>query len=202
MKKIYFILSFLILLFLHNSAFAKFPVHLGGFTLGDDISNYQTLVDMETCRKIPFNQYLEEGEIIPRHEFKSGIITYGLCDRPNKILKIKLKLADSSKKNYDKILKMYKKKVGSPNEYKGDAFGIIIAWKWSFTNKDNEKISLILQYNKMNKDEKSGAVIKMTLTNQVEKERSCFMANSPNRKKRLKTPALEGKALWDLLVPY
>ena len=99
-KKIFLFAGFLILLFSHNYALAQFPVHLGGFILGDDIANYENLVDIETCRKVPFNRYLKEGEIIPRPEFKSGLITYGLCDRPNKILKIKLKFADRSKKNY------------------------------------------------------------------------------------------------------
>ncbi|MCP4672963.1 MAG: hypothetical protein GY857_16855 [Desulfobacula sp.] len=201
-KKIFFLTGFLILLFSHGYALAQFPLHLGGFILGDDIANYKDLVDMETFRKVPFNQYLKEGEIIPRPEFKSGIITYGLCDRPNKILKIKLKFADSSKKNYKQLLKRYKKQLGEPDEYKGDAFRTMIAWKWSFTNNNNEKTSLILQYNKMNEDEKIGAAVKFTLTSQIEKERACFMANSPAKKKKLEKSGLKGKALWDLLVPY
>ncbi len=202
MGKTCFILSFLILLFIHNSAFAQFPVHLGGFILGDDIADYKDLVDLKTCRKIPFNRYLKEGEIIPRPEFKSGIITYGLCDRPNKILKIQLKFAESSKKNYKKLLNRYKQKLGEPSEYKGDAFRTMIAWKWSFTNNNNEKISLILQYNKMNDEKKKGVVVKLTLTSQIEKERTCFMADASNKKKKLEKSKLSGKALWDLLVPY
>jgi len=202
MKKMFFFLSFSILLFSHNIAYAKFPVHLGGFTLGDDIENYKTLVDTKTCRKVLFNRYLKECEIILRPEFKSGIITYGLCDRPNKILKIKLKFADASKKNYKQILSRYKKQFGQPDEYKGDAFKTVIAWKWSFTNNNNERISLILQYNEMNEEEKIGVAVKLTLTSQVEKERACFMADSPDKTKKLLKPKLKGKALWDLLVPY
>ncbi len=201
-KKLIFFAGFLILLFLPNYALAQFPIHLGGFILGDDITNYKDLVDMETCRKVPFNRYLREGEIITRPEFKSGMITYGLCDRPNKILKIKLKFADSSKKSYKKLLSRYKKQLGEPDEYKGDAFRTMIAWKWSFTNNKNEKISLILQYNEMNEDEKIGVAVKLTLTSQIEKERACFMADSPGKKKKLEKSRLKGKALWDLLVPY
>ncbi len=201
-KKIFFFAGFLVLLFSHNYALAQFPVHLGGFILGDDITNYKELVNMETCRQVPFNRYLKEGEITPRPEFKSGIITYGLCDRPNKILKIKLKFADSSKKNYKKLLKRYKQQLGEPSEYKGDAFRTMIAWKWSFTNSNNEKISLILQYNEMNDDEKIGVVVKLTLTSQIEKERACFMADSSGKKKKPEKSKLKGKALWDLLVPY
>ena len=97
---------------------------------------------------------------------------------------------------------MYKKQLGQPNEYKGDAFKTVIAWKWSFTNNKNEKISLILQYNEMDEDEKMGVSVKLTLTSQIEKERACFMADSPSKTKKLLKPKLEGKALWDLLVPY
>jgi hypothetical protein len=130
------------------------------------------------------------------------MITYGLCDRPNKILKVKLKFADSSKKNYKKLLKRYKKQLGEPHEYKGDAFRTMIAWKWSFSNNQNEKISLILQYNEMNADEKIGVAVKLTLTSQIEKERACFMAEYPGKKKKLEKAKLKGKALWKLLVPY
>ena len=206
-KKILPVSSFLLFILIFNIAQAKitqakFPVHLGGFTLGDDIHNYENLVDMETFRQIPFNRYLKEGEIIPRHEFKSGLITYGLCDLPNKIVKIKLKFANSSKKNYKKLLKLYKKHLGEPDEYKGDAFKTMIAWKWSFTNSLKERISLILQYNTMDESEKIGVVVKMSFTSQIEKERACYFANSPQKKNKNKTPALKGQALQELLLPH
>ena len=54
----------------------------------------------------------------------------------------------------------------------------------------------------MNEDEKMGVAVKLTLTSQIEKERACFMADSPGKTKKLLQPKLKGKALWDLLVPY
>ncbi len=202
MKRTIFILCFSILLFSNTSALAKFPVHLGGFTLGNDIKNYPNQINLESCREIPFNRYLGEGEIISHPGFKSGLISYGLCDRPNKILRIKLKFADSSRKFFNKLLKKYKQQLGPPSEYKGDPFQTIIAWKWSFTNDQNERISLILQHNRMVEDEKMGTAVKLTLTSQIEKERTCFMTKFPETKNTHTQSQIPQKALWKLFVPF
>jgi hypothetical protein len=191
-----------IFLFSLNYAEAKFPVHLGGFKLGDDISNYNNLIDMKTCREDTFYKYLGEGKIIRRAGFKSGLVAYGLCDAPNKILRIKLKFADSSKSFFKKLLRRYEKELGTPGEYRGDPFQTVIAWKWSFVNAKKEKISLILQHNTMVEDEKIGNAVKLTLTSQIEKERACFMAKFPSKNIIEPLPKLKRKALWDLYIPY
>ncbi len=194
----------LTLLTVPGLAHGNFPVHLGGLTLGDDIANYHHLINMETCREVTFNEYIAEGEIFTPPGFKSGLVAYGLCDRPNKILRIKLKYENSSKRFFNQLLKEYKKQLGDPTEYKGDPFQTLIAWKWSFSNKDNETISLILQHNVMVADEKIGTAVKMTLTSQLEKERACYMANPPEpEKKRMNNaPQLTKKEMWRLFVPY
>ena len=196
------IFCFTIFLFSQNYAEAKFPIHLGGFKLGDDISNYHHLIDMETCGEIPFNKYLGEGKIIRRAGFKSGLVAYGLCDAPNKILRIKLKFANSSKSFFKKLLRRYKKQLGTPGEYRGDPFQTVIAWKWSFVNDKKEKISLILQHNTMVEDEKVGNAVKLTLTSQIEKERDCFMTKFPEKEKPQVQSKISKKALWKLFVPY
>jgi len=202
MKKNIFIFSLFIMTFFCNPAAAKFPIHLGGFTLGDDISNYSHLIEMETCQAVAFNQYLSEGQTIPRPEFKSGLITYGHCDKPNKILRIKLKFKDSSKKFFNQLLKQYKKKLGDPSEYKGDPFQTMIAWKWSFTNNKNERISLILQNNLMVEDEKIGNAVKLTLSSQIERERLCYLNKTPKDKKMVKKSNLNKDQLWRLYTPH
>ncbi|NOX32256.1 MAG: hypothetical protein GXP56_00755 [Deltaproteobacteria bacterium] len=202
MKKNAFILCFLILLFSINSAYAKFPVHLGGFTIGKDIAKYNDKIDLETFRVVAFNKYLGEVEMINLPGFKSGMIAYGLCDKPNKILRIKLKFADSSKNFFDKLLKKYKSQLGPPSEYKGDPFQTMIAWKWSFTNEQKEKISLILQHNNVVEDEKIGTAVKLTLTSQVVKERACYMAKFPGKAKHRSMGKSSQKTLLKLFVPY
>lgn len=202
MRRNIFILCVLTLLFSGTPVQAKFPVHLGGFTLGDDMANYPALINMETCRKIPFNQYLGEGEILSLPGFKSGLIAYGLCDKPNKIVRIKLKFDDSSKKFFNTLLDKYKKHLGPPSEYRGDPFQTLIAWKWSFTNDRNERISLILQHNIMVEDEKIGTAVKLTLTSQIEKERACFMTKFPEKENIPARSESNRKAMWKRFVPF
>ena len=202
MKNILIIISWMII-FWAGPAAADFPLHLGGFTLGDNVGNYKDLIQMTTCREMSRIPYLVEGETMPRHGIKSGIITYGVCDKPNKILKISLKLQNSSKKFFNALMDKYTDKFGPPGEYKGDPFQTMVAWKWSFTNKNNERISLILQHNKMVEDQKKGTVIKMALTSQIDREKACFMKT---RSKAVKPLAPKGKKLtkkqmWELFVP-
>ena len=95
------------------------------------------------------------------------MIAYGTCSKPGHIVRIKLKYADASKKFYEDLLKQFKKSFGEPDEYRGDAFKIVIAWKWSFVDEENHKISLILQHNAMDEDEKIGNAVKITRNNFV-----------------------------------
>ena len=118
------------------------------------------------------------------------------------ILRIKLKFADSSKSFFKKLLRRYEKALGPPDEYRGDPFQTVIAWKWSFVNDKNEKISLILQHNTMVEDEKLGNAVKLTLTSQIEKERDCFMTKFPQKEKTKVQSKISKKALWNLFVPY
>ena len=202
MKKIAFMLCFFALIFYHSTAQAKFPVHLGGFALGGDTAAYQNSINMESCREIPFKTYLGEGRIIPPPGFKSGTITYGLCDKKNKILRIKLKFKDSSRPFFKKLLREYKEQLGQPDEYKGDPFHTLIAWKWSFTNNKKEKISLILQYNNVIGDEKMGNTVKLTLMSQLKKERACFKKNFPKKRRKPDKTRMDSKAMWKMFVPY
>lgn len=201
-KKLWIIVSWA-LIFWASPAAAEFPLHLGGFTLGDDISRYMDLVQMGTCREMSRTPYLVEGETMPRQGIKSGVISYGTCDKPNQIVRIKLKLKDSSKKFFNTLMDTYTDTFGPPGEYRGDPFQTMVAWKWSFTNADNDRISLILQHNKMVEDQKKGTAIKMTLTSQIEREKACYMKTRPKRDKPLppKGKNLTKKQKLHLFVP-
>jgi hypothetical protein len=103
-------------------AHAKFPIHLGGFAIGDDINLYPDKIDLESCRASIFNPYYGEGRIRPIPGFKSGHIAYGLCDKPNKIVRIKLKYNNPSKKFFDTLLKKFKAALGNPQSTKAILF--------------------------------------------------------------------------------
>jgi len=202
MKKNILVFCFVMVLFPYHLAHAKFPVHLGGFLLGDDISNYHHLIDMESCRELPFNEYLEEGQIIPQSGFKSGLVAYGMCRNLKKILRIKLKFSDPSKEFFERLLKKYSEQLGQPDEYKGDPFQTMIAWKWSFVNDQNEKSSLILQHNILVDDEKIGNSVKLTLTSRIDEERDCFLKKYPEKAPPPVPSKKHQEELWKLFVPY
>jgi len=195
----------LLLLFAPGIARAEAPHRVGGFALGQNIEEYKDQVIMDTALPVRYSENLEEVEIKFTQGFKSGLITYGTCAKPGQIVKIKLKYADSSKEFYQNLLKRYKKRFGDPDEYRGDSFGIVKAWKWSFVDKQNQRISLTLQHNSMDTEEKKGNAVKITNTTLIEEDGLCYKRKQLDhrailrqRKWKAVNPELTG---WDLFLP-
>ena len=138
---------------LAGMAQADAPNQVGGFVLGQDIKKFEDRVIMDTALPVRYAENFKEVEIKFTKGFKSGLIGYGTCEQPGHIVRIKLKYADSSKKFYKKLLKRFKQRFGEPDEYRGDPFKIVDAWKWSFTNQQNQSISLTLQHNTKDEEE-------------------------------------------------
>ncbi len=193
------------LFFVHGISFAQAPHGLGGFVLGSNITAYDQTLKMETALPIRYMEYIREVEIKKMKGFKSGLIGYGVCARPGQIVRIKLKYADSTKKFFEQLLKHFKTRFGEPDEWRGDPFHIVIAWKWSFVDKQNNRISMTLQHNTMDAEEKIGNAVKLTMKNLMEKERLCFKKERPEfqtmreegHQKKGKTDAVD----WDRFVP-
>ena len=100
------------------------------------------------------------------------------------------------------MLKRFKKHFGEPNEWRGDPFHIVLAWKWSFTDKDNNSISLILQHNARDQEEKQGNSIKMTMWNLIDKETLCYeKKRAEDVKKYPKTARKSKKIDWNTFIP-
>ena len=179
---------------------AEAPSQVGGFQLGADISLYKDRVDMATALPIRYAEYIKEVEVKQTDLLGSGLIAYGTCAAPGKVVRIKLKYTDSSKDFYDSLLARFNKKFGAADEWRGDPFHIVIAWKWSFVDKAKNRISLILQHNKQDTDEKIGNSIKLTLTDAIERERQCDEKShsAPGEPRSGKLPI---QVDWDLLIP-
>ncbi len=197
MKKVVFfsiLISPLIMLLPLNglSAERKMPVQVGGFVLGSDVTDYPD---------IEYSNFLKEVVIYNWNGFAKGIISYGICDSPGEIVKIKLKYKNNSKRFFKKLLKKYKQKYGKPDEWKGDSFGILHIWKWNFINEDGKKIHLILQHNTKDPNENTGNMVKLYCPDQIVKEQKCFtkQCNSglSQETKDTKAPPLD----WNLLIP-
>lgn len=179
------------------------PRELAGFMLGGQVSDIKHLVQMETALPIRYMECLKEVEIRDNPAFKSGLIAFGTCARPGRIVRIKLKYADASRSFYDSLLSRFKKRFGEPTEWQGDPFHVVIEWKWSFVDEKNNRISLRLSHNSLDREEKFGNAVKLTLTNAIREELDCFRLKHPD----FRNPEPPGKAAsgkkpdWEELIP-
>lgn len=186
-------------------ALSEAPGQVGGFVLNQNIKAFEDRVIMDTALPVRYAENIEEVEIKFTQGFKSGLIAYGTCEKPGHIVRIKLKYADSSKRFYKDLLKKFKKRFGEPDEYRGDPFKIVDAWKWSFVNKQNQKISLTLQHNAMDEQKKMGNAVKLANTTLLEEDNLCYKHKQLDFRERLRQR--EWKAVkpqdsgWELFLP-
>jgi hypothetical protein len=184
---------------------AQAPHEVGGFTLGRQIGEYKDMVNMETAMPIRYQEYIHEIEIKETEGFKSGLIWIGNCASPGRIVRIKLKYSDSSEKFFNTLLNRFKERFGEPAEWRGDPFHIVIAWKWSFVDDRNNQISMTLQHNNQDEEEKMGNAVKLTLTNLMEEERECherkYSGSHGESGSRKQEPGRDGRVAWDPLIP-
>jgi hypothetical protein len=158
---------------------AEAPHELAGFILGDEMAAHMQDVKPETILSVRYLESLKEVETKDIWGYKTGLISYTTCATPPRIARIEMKYADASKISYDALLKRYKERFGEPDEYRGDPFHVFIAWKWSFKNKSGNDISLILQHNALDEEERIGNVVKLTMWNLFKEEQRCFEKNHP-----------------------
>ncbi|WP_457574102.1 hypothetical protein [Desulfolithobacter sp.] len=144
---------------------APVPHEIGGFSLGSSVEDYDF---------ISYRNFLNQVVVENIPGFRKGIIYYGVCERPGEIVKIKLKYRDSSERFFQKLMKEYKSRFGEPDEYVGDAFGVVKAWKWAFTDRQGNRVSLVLQHNLQNPDESTGNTVKLSLPDRIRTEERCF----------------------------
>lgn len=169
----------------------EIPQEIGGFRLGEDITEYSD---------IEYSNYLKEVVVTDWHGFRKGIISYGICASPGKIVRISMKYENSSKDFYETLLKKYKKKFGKPTIWGGDAFGILSKWKWVFIDEKNHKVNLILQHNLKNHNENIGNSVKLYYPEREKEERLCFIEQCEINKSE--EQVLERKEMnWDYMIP-
>jgi hypothetical protein len=191
MRKILCCSIMIIALLFAGMSFALEPQQIAGIRLGANIDQYKDMIQADTALPVRHMEYLSEVELKPSFEgYRSGYIFYGDCDRPGRIVKIKLKYERDDTEFFDELLKLFKQKFGQPDQYRGDAFRAFVAWKWSFTDKDNNRVSLILQHNSADVEEYTrGNSVKLSATSLIEKEAKCYELKNPEPK-----PGQRGKA--------
>ena len=184
--------------------YGQAPHEIAGFVLGKNISQYRDRIKPETDLPVRHTESVHEVEIKDMDGFKSGVISYGTCEEPGKIIRIRLKYADNSKTFYETLLKHFKDRFGQPSEWRGDPFHIVINWKWSFTDTENNRISLQLQHNTKDSEENIGNTVKLAMTNAVEAEQRCFdkkEAEAKNQGEKAKGRGRQEPITLEHLIP-
>ncbi len=182
---------FVLCLFFSTSGHAatKIPSEVGGIALGSDVTDYPN---------IEYSNYMKEVVVYDWNGFHKGIISYGICKFPGEIIKIKLKYYKSDKDYFQILLKKFKKKYGKPTEWKGDSFGILHIWKWNFVDKNNNRVSLVLQHNSKNPNENIGNMVKLYYPDRIVAEQKCFTEQCSSRRPKNKPVKKDN---WDFLIP-
>lgn len=173
------------------------PTRIAGFVIGRDVSAFKEHLDMSTSLPVRYLESLKEVEIANTPGFKSGLIAYSTCADPNKVVRIKLKYADASEDFFNKLFTHIKSRFGEPDRYRGDSFGMVTSWKWSFTDRRGHALSLIISHNTMDVDEKMGNAIKLTDITALTDEQKCFEKLAPQGAEA-KMPR---KLVWDDFLP-
>ena len=174
-----FALLFAILTFFPVNGYPdRAPSKIADFRLGERIGTYSHMCNMETALPVRDMRYVTEVEVKGSAGYKSGSIAFGNCANPGQIVRIKMKYAYSDKKFYSKLLELFEQRFGKPDEYRGDPFQAIVAWKWYFEDEQNNRITMILQHSE-DVDYKLGNTIKLTNMTLLEKEETCHKNKYP-----------------------
>lgn len=151
-----------------------FPTSLAGFHLGAMVEEYKDFFEYDKGLPVSDAPFLSENllkeDALPG--IRGGSLAYGNCLVKGKLVRVKLKFHDRSQGFYKKLKARYIDQFGKPDQYMGDAFKNVIAWKWVF-EKDGEKISLVLMWSR-DKEIRPGVSIKMTNDTLMDKEMECY----------------------------
>lgn len=188
------IFSFLFSAYPLLAATGKVPHEIAGITLGTNVNDYPNIVQ---------TNFLKEVVVTDWHGFRKGTISYGTCRYVDQILKIDMKYKDKSKDFFQKLMKKFRKSFGEPDAWTGDSFGVLHVWKWRFIDKEQNRVSLALQYNGKNSDETIGNMVKLSYPGKIREERICFIEVCENMKEKTDAKQREelNKSDWSHLVP-
>lgn len=151
------------------------PVSVAGFRLGDDISRYQALCDVEQGRAIPDAPFLLEACLYPQalNGIRGGSLIYGSCANPGKVMGVKIKFAEMSKRLFKNLLGRYTKRFGDPTAYKGDPQRSVVAWEWDISGSEGRHVKVLLMYS-TDPATRPGVSIQMTDHSLLELEFTCY----------------------------
>ncbi|KUG29788.1 hypothetical protein ASZ90_000319 [hydrocarbon metagenome] len=155
-------------------ASGKAPLELAGLRLGGDIAQYAQFVNADSATKGFFRPHLEMVSLKAREGLRSAYADYGTCQNKGRIVRVKVNYSDGSLAFFEKVLTELKKRYGNPEDWRGNPFGTLRAWKWSIAS-GNDRISMVLMYYAGDDGEYTeGNSLRITSRNMVEEEDRCY----------------------------
>lgn len=165
------------------------PKSIAGFSLGLPISS---------CDQKLYSDYLQEKTVPLVSPFRKGYIYYGNCKHQDKVLKIKIKYEDKSRKFFKQLHTKLTKKYNDPGNWEGDSFGILSIRKWQFVDEEGHRVSLAIEYNNKNEELSMGTVLKLSYPVLIEEERICV---GREQKKFIPKMRVKSDDIWDDILP-
>lgn len=175
MKRV--LLTLLVVLLLTSSALAEesAPLSVAGIRLGDDFHQYEDILRMEHAGAMSDAVFLDEALIQTGaiHGVRGGSVIWGNCANKGRVVRIKIKFADTSRDLFKRLLARYEEKFGQPDTYKGDSFRNVIAWEWEIADDDGRHVKILLMYS-VDPSIRPGVSIKMTDQALLDLEFACY----------------------------
>ncbi|UJX41012.1 hypothetical protein K9F62_20395 [Desulfovibrio sp. JY] len=160
---------------------ADAPLELVGLRLGETLAEAGKAVVRPEIERSFHKPYLGLAAVAPVAGFRSGYVDYGLCAKPERIVRIKMNYADDSLAFFQRLMEALQVRYGEPREWRGNAFGTLRTWKWSLRAADGQPVSLILMhYEGEDGAFTEGNSIRLAATGLVHDEEVCY--NAKNKK--------------------
>jgi hypothetical protein len=156
------------------------PREIAGFRLGADVASLAQRKLGDTTEVDLTRPYLTTVALAVPQGFRSGYATYASCLGSGSIVRLKLNYADDSRAFHDSLVEALKARYGAPKQWRGNPFGSLRVWKWSFHDAELGNVSLVVEYYSGEDDTfTKGNSIRLTATGRSTQERDCWLANNP-----------------------
>lgn len=200
MKKIVLITAILTMLIAANAFAAQnAPESIAGISIGNNVSSIHSLLQMNSASSPWQQEYTKRIELRELEGYKGGYVVIGNCQRPETILRMKLKYSDSSLDFFNKLYGKMEKRFGKPNDWRGNPFGTLLVWKWSIKDPSGN-ISLIMQHFSGDDDAiTKGNTIRLSRPSWIKDEKDCWNKTHPDLDEKPIPAKMEGMK-W--FMPY
>lgn len=200
MKKIVLITAILTMLIAANVFAAQnAPESIAGISIGNNVSSIHSLLQMNSASSPWQQEYTKRIELRELEGYKGGYVVIGNCQRPDTILRMKLKYSDSSLDFFNKLYGKMEKRFGKPNDWRGNPFGTLLVWKWSIKDPSGN-ISLIMQHFSGDDDAiTKGNTIRLSRPSWIKDEKDCWDKTHPDPDEKPIPAKMEGMK-W--FMPY